>query len=71
MLERRLARAEQRMSELERHVTQQRHVLAWLDAAGRGDSETAVIARELLGTMEHNLRRETAERRRLRRQLPR
>ena len=60
-----LADAEQRISELERHVARQRDVLAALEAAGRGTSETTTIARDLLATMERNLRNEKAERMRL------
>jgi len=71
IFERRLAVTERRISELEQHVARQRNVVAWLEASGRGSSETAEIARERLLIMERNVGRETAERRLLRRQLGR
>ena len=60
ILERRLAHTERRISELEQHVARQRNVVAWLDATGRGRSESADIAHDLLRTMEFNLRREAS-----------
>jgi len=71
MLERRLNLAERRIGQLERHIEQQRIVLAALATAGRGNSETAEITRDVLRTMERNLRVETADRKRLPVQLRR
>lgn len=69
MLGRRLAGTERRVVQLTGHVDCQRAVIDALEAAGRGKSETAEIARDLLGTLERNLRRETAHRKWLRNQL--
>ena len=66
VFERQLALAERRISELEHHIARQRSVIASLEAAGRGSSETVEIARDLLRTMEFNLRREIGDRTRLR-----
>jgi len=66
ILERRLVHTERRINELEQRVSQQRNVLAWIEGVGRGNSEIAEIARDLLRTMEMNVRRVTAERTQLR-----
>jgi len=66
VFERQLALTERRISELEHHIARQRGVIASLESAGRGGSETAEIARDLLRTMEFNVRRELGDRRRLR-----
>lgn len=66
IFERQLAVTERRLGELEHHVARQRNVIAALEAAGRGHSETAEIARDLLRNMEFNVRRELGERARLR-----
>jgi hypothetical protein len=69
MLGRRLAVTERRIPQLKGHVDCQRAVIDALEAAGRGKTETADIARDLLGTLERNLRSETAHRKWLRNQL--
>ena len=69
LLGRRLAVTERRVGQLKGHVDSQRGVIDALEAAGLGKTETAEIARELLGTMEQNLRREIAHRKWLHSQL--
>lgn len=69
VLETRLAINEQRKRRLEQHIARQRTVIAALEAAQRGNSETAENLRELLRIMERNLRLETIEHRQLRGQL--
>src|SRR5262249_15037082 len=66
MLQRHLAVAERHIAEGERSVARQRDVVVRLDIAGLGASETASIARGLLGEMEATLRGERVERERLR-----
>jgi len=70
MLQARLDQTERRISQLKHHVDQQRSVIFGLEAARRGSTETAEIARDLLRTMEQNVGRETAYRTWLRAQLP-
>ena len=65
VFERQLALTERRIGELEHHIACQRSVIASLESAGRGSSETAEIARDVLRTMEFNVRRELADRTRL------
>jgi hypothetical protein len=69
LIERRLALLERRLSELEHVLNRQCGVVSGLEAVGRGRSETAEIARELLRTMELNFKRAIAERKWLRVQL--
>jgi len=71
VLETRLAINERRKRRLEQHIARERTVIAALEAARRGDSETAENLRDLLRTLERNLRLETIEQRRLRRALRR
>ena len=66
IFERQLALTERRIGELKQQVARQRSVIASLESAGRGGSETAEIARDVLRTMELNVRRELADRTRLR-----
>ena len=66
IFERQLALTERRIGELKQQVARQRSVIASLESAGRGSSETAEIARDVLRTMELNVRRELADRTRLR-----
>ena len=69
ILERRLTTVERRITELEYHAEGHRSIIAGLEAAGRADSETAEVARDLLRTTERNLRCEIADRKWLRTQL--
>ena len=66
IFERQLELAERRIGELEQQVARQRNVLAWLESTGRGGSETAEIARDVLRTMDFNVLREKGDRARLR-----
>ena len=69
ILERWLARTERRIGELQQYAEGHRSVVAHLEAAGRGNSETAEVARDLLRTTERNLKGEIAGRKWLRLQL--
>jgi hypothetical protein len=65
MFERHLVLTERRIVELELNVERQRTVVAGLEAAGRGGTESAEIARDLLSAMERNLGYHVADRKRI------
>ena len=65
MRERHLAMAERHIVGAEQYVTRQHDIVCRLQAAGQGGSETARIARELLQSMEADLKRQVADRKRL------
>ena len=69
ILERWLARTERRIGELRQHAERRRSVVAHLEAAGRGNCETAEVVRDLLRTTKRNLKSEIADRKWLRLQI--
>ena len=69
ILERRLTTVERRITELEYHAERRRGVIAGLEAAGRGNGETAEVARDVLRTTQRNIKSEIADRKWLRTQL--
>ena len=70
-IERWLADTEQRIAENERHISAQLEIIAGLENAGRGNSETAETAREILQSMQRALRARLRARRLLHVQLRR
>lgn len=69
LLERLLASTALRISELERHIELQRSIVAEFEASNHGYGESGDIARDLLQTLELNLRRQISHRRRISAQL--
>ena len=67
MAENLLEMAERHVLEGERHIAQQRRLLAWLEQANRGESESAKLAREILATFENSQAIYVADRDRLKR----
>ena len=65
MLERFLAHTTRRIGELEEHIERQRSIVAEFEASNHGHGESGDIARDLLRTLELNLRRQTDHRRRI------
>ena len=62
-----LEMAERHVLEGERHIARQRHLLAWLEHANRGKSESPKAAREILATFEKIQALYVADRDRLKR----
>ena len=71
LLERQLALVERQIARAEQHVAIRRDIITYLEAVGRGRSETAEFARDVLRFTENNLRARMAERKRFQRQLHR
>ena len=69
MLERVLAHTARRIGELERHIEVQRSIVAEFEASNHGDGESGNIARDLLRTLELNLRRQIDHQKRISAQL--
>ena len=67
MAEHPLEMAERHVLEGERHIARQRRLLAWLEQADRGKSESAKVAREILTTFEKIQALHVADRDRLKR----
>jgi nicotinic acid mononucleotide adenylyltransferase len=61
-----LALIAQRIAELELHIARQRKIVAVLEEANRGSSETAETVREAVRIMERNLECEIRDRKRTR-----
>jgi hypothetical protein len=59
--------AERHVLEGERRIAQQRSLLAWLEEANRGKSESAKMARDILATFEEIQALYVADRDRLKR----
>jgi hypothetical protein len=57
-----LAEADRHLAETEQHTSHQREIIADLEHMGRGGSETAQTARELLNSMERARRARMAYR---------
>jgi hypothetical protein len=66
MLMRHLALAERHITEGREHVVRQHDIIARLEAAGLGSSQTADIARLLLSSMQDSLAQHISDRDRLR-----
>jgi hypothetical protein len=71
LIERLLADTEQRIADNERHISTQCDVIAALERAGLGNSETAETAREILQSMQRVLSARLRARKLLRVQLRR
>jgi hypothetical protein len=71
LIERSLADIEQRIADNERHISTQCDVIDALESVGRGNSETAETAREILQSMHRALSARLRARRLLRAQLRR
>ena len=67
MAENDLEMAERHVLEGERHIAQQRRLLAWLEQNNRGKSESAKVARNVLATFEMSQALHVADRDRLKR----